>query len=538
MSPRIASDDEAARILKDLEVARFLIDHRDVLPRVRRAAKLLARESDALEAVKKVLPALESNTIKVFLSYKKIDEEAAKKIVALLRDDPEIWNCTEEEEDCPAAIAGYPTVAEKCRGMKGNCPRKKLAIAYMAEFTSRIAGRAYRPHIVNELKSANWLILLFPDPSDDWDWCLFETGIFEGLSTSADRIICLHHADAKIPDQLGDYQAVSARSDELVEFLDMVYRLGDPVPGMKAIKPLITNEKIQTIADQIEAAVRPPIKRQELGPYIKLKIASSESLTDMETFNKTKISFCNDNALHEFSLLETPQFLGSLRSDQNDKNYHWREELLDKVRQISQNDIPYPNIQNVFKTKKGKLFRPVVFICDYFKPPPSGQDTRTYPFEVYVGFTEEVRAIDRSSMPDDVSRLSILLRFALRFRYEVLEEFTKKGISDKDEVERLNYTLHRMRLEFAATDKEMSVSRNMIINLFPNDTERVGKLFADYDKITNRTGTGKLDVAIKEMDCEKISSILNEIIPMSNDFLEKFAARFAELTASTGRVPA
>ncbi len=157
---------------------------------------------------------------------------------------------------------------------------------------------------------------------------------------------------------------------------------------------------------------------------------------------------------------------------------------------------------------------------------------------MYVGFTEEVRAIDRSSMPDDISHLSILLRFCLRFRYEILDEFTKKVISDKDEVERLNYALHRIRFEFAATDKKMSENRNVMINLFPNDTERIGKLFADYDKITNKSGTGKLDVAIKEKDCEKISSILNEIIPMSNDFLEICAARFAELTSSSGRVPA
>ena len=36
------------------------------------------------------------------------------------------------DENCPAAIADYPTIAEKCRGMKGNCPRKKLTITYMA----------------------------------------------------------------------------------------------------------------------------------------------------------------------------------------------------------------------------------------------------------------------------------------------------------------------------------------------------------------------------------------------------------------------
>ncbi len=128
MSPGIEIDE----ILNDPVVERFLKDHPDVVPRARRAAQSLAGKSDALEAVIKVLPALESNTVKVFLNYKGKDEKAAKKIVALLRDDPEIWNCTEIDENCPAAIADYPTIAEKCRGMKGNCPRKKLTITYMA----------------------------------------------------------------------------------------------------------------------------------------------------------------------------------------------------------------------------------------------------------------------------------------------------------------------------------------------------------------------------------------------------------------------
>jgi hypothetical protein len=67
MSPGIEIDE----ILNDPVVVRFLKDHPDVEPMARSAAQKLVGKSDALEAVIKVLPALESNTVKVFLSYKK-----------------------------------------------------------------------------------------------------------------------------------------------------------------------------------------------------------------------------------------------------------------------------------------------------------------------------------------------------------------------------------------------------------------------------------------------------------------------------------
>ena len=71
MSPRIASDDEACKNIEGSGSGEIL-----ERPPGRSAkgqaccAELLAGESDALEAVIKVLPALESNTVKVFLNYK------------------------------------------------------------------------------------------------------------------------------------------------------------------------------------------------------------------------------------------------------------------------------------------------------------------------------------------------------------------------------------------------------------------------------------------------------------------------------------
>ena len=44
----------------------------------------------------------------------------------------------------------------------------------------KLAGKPWRNKIREEIHRANWFILLLPDPSEDWDWCLYETGMFEG----------------------------------------------------------------------------------------------------------------------------------------------------------------------------------------------------------------------------------------------------------------------------------------------------------------------------------------------------------------------
>jgi hypothetical protein len=85
------------------------------------------------------------NVVKVFFSYKKVDERAATTIVEALNENA----------------------------------ADKLDITYMAGFTEQFAGQRWRDQISKGVRSANWFILLLPDPSDELDWCLFETGLFE-----------------------------------------------------------------------------------------------------------------------------------------------------------------------------------------------------------------------------------------------------------------------------------------------------------------------------------------------------------------------
>ena len=63
-------------------------------------------------------------------------------------------------------------------------------------------GEEWEPQIRAALDTADWLMLLFTDMDENWDWCLYETGYFSARMdartrldpASGKRLICLHKA--------------------------------------------------------------------------------------------------------------------------------------------------------------------------------------------------------------------------------------------------------------------------------------------------------------------------------------------------------
>jgi hypothetical protein len=205
--------------------------HQDAEAGVQRAAEQLQEKSDAIRAVKKLLLAHSKNRIFVFFSYKKKDETTAKAVIEVL-------------EQCSAG---------------------KLDISCQAECDEKFVGQNWRNWIKEKISSSNWFILLLPDPSDDWDWCLFETGLFERGYTSGDRLICFHHPETEIPNPIEDYHAVAANTEGIQKFLHMIFIEENPIPGMKPL-----NEKLESnipiFAEQIKNAIIPPRKREPRRP--------------------------------------------------------------------------------------------------------------------------------------------------------------------------------------------------------------------------------------------------------------------------------
>lgn len=478
------------QLLGEPEIAKFIETHQGAAGRITQAAELLVEKDDAAKALKKLLPALTEKEIYVFFSYKKKDELAAKTLVDLLRS--------------------------KSAG--------KVKIVYQKDFTEDYVGKRWRAKIREEIHRANWFILLFPDPSDDWDWCLFETGLFEAQLTSADRLICLHHPDTKIPNPIEGYHAVSATIPEVEKFLRMIFLKDNPVYGLEPINDSMDQQEITELAKIIVDAIRPPQKclfRQTYEPWVELKFENPSDLQSKDDLDRALVQDANREALSLFDFIQKPPTWGKLRSGlpEDKEDDRWREELFHVIRKII-GGRQFSPVQAVFQTKDGRLIRPVACAVDRV-------GSIDGPIEVFhITFNEEVAAIDISSMPKDVSTLATYLRYAFRFRWEVLEKFGTSPMSE-DDVERLHNTLERMRAD--ATSRGIR-GVDAILGLFPPEqANRTSEMYHKWYQTSNPERKGELDIAIKNKEVDKIPEILARFIPASQEFLEVTADRFSEL---------
>jgi hypothetical protein len=478
-------------ILNEPEIAEFLQTHRGAAKELKRAVEILAGKSDDVAALKKLFPALENKAVFVFFSYKGKDEPTASAVVQALRENS----------------------------------AEKLQISYQAEFTESIVGKKWREWIRKMVRQANWFILLLPDPSDDYDWCLFETGQFEAQLTSADRMICLHHPHSKIPDPIEGYHAVAATIPEVEKFLRMIYLKENPIPGMDPINKAIA-KKIPEIAKDIVDAISPPRKklyRVNYEPWIGLKVPNAKELKHMDDLDDALIWSANNEALDLFDFLQQPRTLGELRSGlpEGKEDSRWRNELFHVVRKVASGRKFFP-IQAVFQTNEGRMYRPVLCAVDRI-----GRDG---PIDVFhVTFAEEVSAIDNTAIPQPISTIATLLRFSFRFKWEVLERFCPEPLKEQDVV-RVENALRRINKDW---ESRGIGGEEAIMNLFSNaQAKRVKKMFENWYKLRNDKGTGELDIAIENRDTEQIRKLLVSFSPTTHEFLEMTTIRFTELLST------
>ena len=87
-------------------------------------------------------------------------------------------------------------------------------------------GTAWRKAIAELLNRANFLVLVFTDPNEDWGWCLYELGFFDALSQSESRrrIWCLHNASTDPPPPIADLQTIPAKKTDVEQWLKELFR--------------------------------------------------------------------------------------------------------------------------------------------------------------------------------------------------------------------------------------------------------------------------------------------------------------------------
>ena len=120
--------------------------------------------------------------------------------------------------------------------------------------THLVAGTDWNAEIRSQLAESHLLLLVFTEPSSNWDWCLYEAGLFSSLSQEEQSVVCLYRSGVGSPRPLASLQGVPLEREKVVSFLKSLcvetwrvarkWRFG-------AIGQSIAPERLDKVADAI-----------------------------------------------------------------------------------------------------------------------------------------------------------------------------------------------------------------------------------------------------------------------------------------------
>jgi hypothetical protein len=140
-------------------------------------------------------------------------------------------------------------------------------------------GEEYRPRVLQELALADRLILMYTDPYQDWDSCLYESGFFDGRAfpNSKMRLVVLHDTDPPTP--LNGFNPVKvsrAEREPLQKFIKEIFC--EPIRvGLEPINPKVMDEDYSAIRGLLEDAIIEAIlggqqKHEDFGTEIRIDV--------------------------------------------------------------------------------------------------------------------------------------------------------------------------------------------------------------------------------------------------------------------------
>lgn len=522
-SAKIDQEPTVADLIQDVEVAEIIKKYPYTEEGIKKGTKFLIENKEdfknlgtTVEGLRKASRAHRDRTINIFISYKLKEQPAADVLAKYLN------------------LYG------------GN----SVELGYAPNFKK---GFEWTEAIRSKVRSAHWFILILPDPSLDWDWVLFETGMFRALMAPGDRLICLHHADVKPPRQIQEFNAVKANDSEILDLLKDLLVRPDAIPGMEAINPK-AEESLEDVAKEIQLAIRGPdikehTERVRFTPYARIQLElptnpddrTELSIEDIsKLLDKAKIvddrsgnKGTNDLAREIFGWNRQPSSWGGLAADtlKASPDSRWHEEICVELLKAASGKA-MGTIQATFTAMDGTeaVYRPLLYAMEQY---PSGAiDAFLITFVKDFGASKVGDAANQqlAGYPSKAyTTLVAYMRLSYRFRWEVVEEF--RDIDSLKRVPALKEAYERVMQE---TSSRGVGTLEDLAPIFKNIGEQnhVQELYAIFAKARK-----DLEMILEQTPAELkyIRKILSDFAPANQDYLTLSSSLFTQMNEELRR---
>ena len=416
-----------------------------------------------------------SNKVNIFLSHKHEDTELAKKLKQILLR-----------------------------------PNSATLDVYICE--EIVSGTQWFKWIQDKLIHSNILILLFTGHTDkDWDWPLYEAGLFTDLNNnSSKKVICLNCLSTEVAEKYKEslkplehlQQYKTANRDDLVKFVRELY-INKGEKGLSGSEDALA-EGLQEDAEQRERLIndlsellsQQPSEINCLGKRITLKV-KSEFLGRNSIPDEALIS-CDGEAMATlFNRSWGIEHLWkALYISGSEKNNDWIQELWESLNGIYDGTIPSAPKRLYFPSHDPRKA--------YYAIPIQHQKYQNGYHAFTILFTEEPRWSGKSFTEAITS-------------FKALMEKSSHLIKSTEPTEQIRIIAYTPALGFlsrSATEwdrlKEAFRNTKANISITCLDKELLSKWHSNFIGRQTERNIGKIDIKLAEMATQQSEKLLEE----------------------------
>ena len=495
------------RALKNPDIARYITDNRSVAQPARNAAELLIREhpdesDERIEAtIKRLLPSLRGDPVKVFFSYKAKDSSVAVQISDWLQE----WS------------AG------------------KLDMHHMNRLEGEHLGRPWRQKIEEEISRCDWFLLLLPSPGEDGDerdWVMFEAGFYKRGQDLAGRLVCLHHPQNEMADAIGADETVPAEPQKVKRFLQALLLEPNWLPGLPALNQYARNH-LEKSAEAIAELIQEPTVKRCCGPHMEVEWdhASFDNAPAVECWHllaRGRVIESNDDCRRLFGLEVKKDLFGDWFANIKgaSQGADWVTELARAVQEVGKGRSA-PRVDATFSVGDGRRVRPL--ICAVRRRKSDGTAK-----SVDIVFKEAETPAEFLMSPE-LAAVAVTLQLAVRFRYGFLERFERKKLQAED-IRDVDLVLQQLQKEVNRDPrfpKDLKKLQQRVLSQFDGEDKNVVQhMYERTGQMWTENCDGEMEVAIRNRDAEAVERLIEELLKMNQRFLEVTSRRFADIIAT------
>ena len=395
-------------------------------------------------------------------------------------------------------------------------------------------GEDWRDSIETALTDADRFLLLYTDPSQNWNWCLYESGFFSGArltcAQTAAKFITLHALDVEPPSPLSHWQTVKGDAQSVLQLLQELFC--EPLRnGAKPIAPkLRDHEDLKNAADRIANLIRPGPKPEWYSSFVRVVMTAPqiEALRAQRRIPGEAAIESDDSSLALFNVKRgnglTWARLGAAWQNRDDEELLklWRDGVSDAMHTALEGAASLPHLP-LFYSHDNRCYHSFLQRLDKM-PDNSARG--------YIVFTE-FHTEDDPRPPGDTGVLTHMLTLGRNFRWGVVEPFIQKfelllarGATESliaDEFCKLRSAMARALNEGARANL---LTRDAAMAIFPDpaDDAKVEYCYDEWEKMR-----GPFALAQAQGDVKETLRILREFRKLNTLFLAVASKRLYDI---------